>query len=64
MTDTILSQILSIRDSGVINMLDVNGAQRISFEQGFYDLVLYIEEDRKRYFHFIMYGKEPEIKQS
>ncbi|MBR1642152.1 MAG: DUF5049 domain-containing protein [Butyrivibrio sp.] len=63
MTDIILSQILSIRDSGVINMLDVNGVQRIAFDQGLYDLVLYIEEDKKRYFHFIMYGKEPEVSQ-
>lgn len=59
MTDLIRSQILSIRDSGIINMLDVDGVQRIAYEQTFYDLVCYIEEDKKRYFHFIMYGEEP-----
>ena len=59
MTDTILSQILSIRDSGAINMLDVNGVQRIAFENEYFELVCYIEDDRQRYFHFIMYGEEP-----
>jgi len=59
MTETILSQIQSIRDSGVINMLDVNGVQRIAFDSDFYELVCYIEENRQRYFHFIMYGEEP-----
>ena len=58
MTDMILSQILAIRDSGVINMLDVNGVQRIAFDQGFYELVCYIEEDKHRYFHFILHGEE------
>ena len=58
MTDLIRSQILSIRDSGNINMLDVDGVQRIAYEQAFYDLVCYIEEDKRRYAHFIMYGKE------
>ena len=61
MNDTILSQILSIRDSGVINMFDAYGVQQLAFERGFYELVCYIEDDQKRYFRFIMYGKEDNI---
>lgn len=60
MTETILSQILSIRDSGETNMLDCRMVQRIAFDHGMYELVNYIEEDSRRYFHFILYGKESE----
>ena len=35
MTDTIFEQIMAIRESGEINMLDVNSVQRLAFEQNF-----------------------------
>lgn len=60
MTQLVYDSILSIRDSGVTNMLDVNGVQRIAYNEGFYELVIYIEEDKKRYFHFILTGDLPE----
>lgn len=61
MTDTILSQILSICNSGIINMCDSAGVQQIAYKKKYFELVLYIEEDPVRYFHFILYGKEPDI---
>lgn len=58
MTDTVLEQIISIHDSGKTNMFDKNMVQRLAYEQGFYELVVYLEEHTKEYVHFIMYGTE------
>ena len=58
MTEKVKSQILAIRDSGETNMLDSYAVQRISDREGYYELVVYIEENRRKYFHFIMTGKE------
>ena len=57
MTKKIKEQILAIRDSGLTNMFDVNMVQRLAYERNFYELVCFIEEDRKAYGHFIMTGK-------
>ncbi len=43
---TVKEQILAIRDTGLINMFDVNGVQRLAFERDFYELVCFIEEER------------------
>ncbi len=59
MTQLVFDQILHIRDSGRTNMLDINAVQRIAFDEGFYELVCYIEEDKPRYFKFIMSGELP-----
>ena len=56
MTDTIRDQILAIRDIGLTNMFDVPMVQRLAFERGYYELVLYLEEHRKEYAHFILTG--------
>lgn len=58
MTDKILEQILNIRDGGKSNMFDLMTVQRLAFDQGFYELVIYIYEHPKEYIHFIMYGTE------
>ena len=58
MTDIIREQILAIRDSGCTNMLDMNAVQLIAYERGYYELVCYIEEDHREYWHFIMTGEE------
>jgi hypothetical protein len=58
MTEKVRDQILQIRDSGATNMLAVNMVQRIAYERGFYDLVNYIEDNRKGYVHFIFTGEE------
>ena len=58
MTNLVFEQIISIHDSGQTNMFDKNMVQRLAYEQGFYELVIYLEEHTKEYLHFIMYGTE------
>ena len=58
MTEKVKSQVLAIRDSGETNMLDSNAVQYIANREGYYELVVYIEENRSKYFHFIMTGEE------
>jgi len=58
MTQTIKEQILAIRDTGLTNMFDVNMVQRLAYERDFYELVTFLEENRKEYVHFILYGDE------
>lgn len=57
MNDKIKEQILVIRNTGITNMFDVITVQRIAFEMGFYELVDFLETDRKAYVDFIIYGK-------
>ena len=57
MTETIKDQILAIRDTGLTNMFDVNAVQRLAYERDFYELVVYLEENRKEYVHFILKGE-------
>lgn len=58
MTDKVFRAILSIRDSGKTNMIDTRTVQRIAFDEGFYELVTYLEEHRDKYVHFILHGTE------
>ena len=58
MNETVFSQIMDIRDSGRVNMLDVPAVQRMAFEMGFYELVCFIEENRVAYVRFILTGEE------
>ena len=51
-------QILKIRDSGLTNMFDVSTVQRIANDMGFHELVVYLEEHRREYAHFILTGEE------
>ena len=57
MDEKVKEQILAIRDSGLTNMFDVNTVQRLAFERDFYELVNFIEEDKKAYIHFILKGE-------
>lgn len=57
MTDKIREQIMAIRDSGRTNMLDTNMVQIIANEMNFFELVIFIEEHRKEYLHFIFTGE-------
>lgn len=57
MTEKIKEQILAIRDTGLTNMFDVNMVQRLAYERDFYELVLFLEENRKEYVNFILYGE-------
>lgn len=57
MSETVKKQILAIRDTGLTNMFDVSTVQRIANDMAFYELVVYLEENRKEYAHFILRGK-------
>lgn len=58
MNETIKKQILAIRDTGLTNMFDTNMVQRLAYEWNYHELVMFIEEHRKEYVHFILYGDE------
>lgn len=56
MNDKIKEQILAVRDTGLTNMFDVPAVQRIAYDMEFYDLVVWLEDNRKAYSRFILYG--------
>ena len=58
MTEKVFRQLMQVREEGKSNMLDLKAVQRIAFEEELFDLVLYIEDHPKEYFHFIMTGRE------
>ena len=58
MTERIREQIMAIRNSGETNMLDSRTVQYIASRDGYYELVVYIEDHPKEYWHFIMTGEE------
>ena len=51
-------QILAIRDSGETNMFDTRTVQQIANRNGYFELVVFLEEHRREYVHFIMTGEE------
>ena len=58
MNETIRNQILAIRDTGLTNMFDVHMVQRLAFDRDYFELVNFLEEHRKEYVQFILYGDE------
>ena len=54
MNDKIKEQILAIRKTGITNMFDIRVVQRIAYEMDFYELVDFLETDRKAYVDFIL----------
>ena len=59
MTNKIREQIMAIRDSGETNMLDTRTVQWIANREGYYELVIYLEDNRREYWNFIMTGEAP-----
>ena len=57
MDEKVREQILAIRDTGLTNMFDVPVVQHLAYERDFYELVLYLEDHRKEYVHFILTGE-------
>lgn len=57
MEPKIKEQILAVRDTGTVNMFDVRGVQYIANQEGFYELVIYLEEHRKEYVNFLFGGE-------
>lgn len=58
MTKAVREQILAIRDTGLTNMFDVHMVQRLAFDRNYFELVNFLEEHRKEYVQFILYGDE------
>lgn len=58
MTEIIKSQIMAVRGTGETNMLDTRMVQYIANREGFYELVIYLEEHQKEYVHFIFTGED------
>lgn len=58
MDERIKEQILYIRSTGLTNMFDVSMVQILANEYGFYELVVFLEENRDDYVHFILYGDD------
>ena len=57
MADKVKEQILAIRDTGETNMFDTARVQRMAYDRGFYELVLFLEEHKKECAHFILTGE-------
>ena len=57
MDPKVKEQILLIRDTGLTNMFDLPMVQRLAYERGCYELVLYLEGHREEYVHYILYGE-------
>ena len=58
MEDKVKEQILAVRDAGLTNMFDTRTVQRIAYDMGFFELVLFIEEHKDKYVRFILTGEE------
>lgn len=57
MTEKIREQILAVRETGLTNMFDVPAVQHIANEMRFYELVVFLEQHRGEYVHFILTGE-------
>ena len=56
-TDTLFEEIMAVRSSGKCNMLDTTAVQRYAFDHDYYNLVIFLETDRKTYANFILKGE-------
>jgi hypothetical protein len=57
MNEKIREQILAVRKTGRSNMFDVPMVQNIANAMQFYELVVFLEEHRGEYVHFILTGE-------
>ncbi|MDU6359805.1 MAG: DUF5049 domain-containing protein [Clostridiales bacterium] len=56
-SDIVVEQILLIRDTGKYNMFDIPNIQVEAYVRGYYELVIFLEDNLKDYTEFIMTGK-------
>jgi len=56
-TEKVKEQILAIRDTGETNMFDITRVQRMAYDRGYYELVLFLEKHKKEYARFILTGE-------
>lgn len=64
MNETIKAQILEIRATGITNMFDTVCVERLAYERGYYELVLFLEEHKTAYCKFILTGETEQKKNS
>lgn len=57
MNAKVREQILAVRDSGETNMFDTKMVQWIANRDNYFELVIFIEEHKSEYLHFIMTGE-------
>ena len=57
MTDKIIEQIELVRSAGKCNMLDTTAVQRYAHDNHLYELVIFIEENRREYAEYILQRK-------
>lgn len=57
MPPAVKEQILAVRDTGLTNMFDMTAVQRIAYDMNFYDLICWLEDHKKEYSRFIMFGE-------
>ena len=55
--DEKIQEILAVRKTGHANMFDVPMVQNIANAMRFYELVVFLEEHRGEYVHFILTGE-------
>ena len=61
MKSKVREQILKVRDTGAVNMFDINGVQVVAYKHDLYDLVVYLDDKKNRteYSNFIITGEAP-----
>ena len=59
-TPKLKEQIIAIRDTGATNMFDVDAVMQLAFEHNFFDLVVFLLENKQDYSDFILYGDRVE----
>ena len=59
MTKQVREQILAVRKTGLTNMFDISGVQRVAYDLALYELVCYLDQrnNRREYSRFIMTGE-------
>ena len=59
-TDNLKKEILQVRDTGQTNMFDVIGVSRIAFDLDFFDLVIFLQDEKNYpvYMEFILHGNK------
>ena len=58
MNEKIREQLLTVRETGLKNMFDLNAVRRIAYDMDFFELVDFIEENKAAYVRFILTGEE------
>jgi hypothetical protein len=56
-TDKIMTQVLEIRSEGRFNMFSIGDIRNEALIKGFDELYDFLEEHRKEYISFILYGE-------